>query len=59
MMDLQMMRVDGGQFGQLDQDQTGHPLMKTCGPVLPERWNQAGFTASRDGITGKKYNNIW
>jgi len=58
MVDLQVVRVDGSQAGQLGQDPAGHLLMEACCPLLAKRWNKAGLAAARFWVPGKKDNDI-
>ena len=57
-VDLQVMRVDGCQSGQLGQYMLCHSPVEICGPLLAQRWNKAGLAPSRIGEASKKKDQI-
>ncbi len=57
-VDLQVMRVDGCQSGQLGKDPLGHIPVEICGPILTQCRNKPGLAPSRFRVTGKKKDKV-
>ena len=53
-VDLQVIRVNGCQSGQLGQDPAGHLPVEICGPIWAQRPDKTGFAPSWFGVAGKK-----